>query len=54
MTIYGAGLRVSEAANLKISDIDNKNMRIHIGAGKGNKDRYIVLSKNNLDFDEKR
>ena len=25
-------------------------MRIHIGAGKGNKDRYTALSKNNLDM----
>jgi integrase/recombinase XerD len=50
MTIYGAGLRVSEAANLKISDIDSKNMQIFIRQGKGKKDRYSLLSKNNLDI----
>lgn len=44
MTIYGAGLRVSEAANLKISDIDSSNMQIHIRQGKGKKDRYCMLS----------
>jgi integrase/recombinase XerD len=50
MTIYGAGLRVSEAANLKISDIDSKNMQIFIRQDKGKKDRYSLLSKNNLDI----
>lgn len=44
MTIYGAGLRVSEAANLKISDIDSSNMQIYIKQGKGKKDRYCMLS----------
>jgi site-specific recombinase XerD len=45
MTTYAAGLRVSETANLKISDIDSRNMLIRIDQGKGNKDRYSVLSK---------
>lgn len=50
MTIYAAGLRVSEAANLKISDIDSKNMQIFIREGKGKKDRYTLLSKANLEI----
>lgn len=50
MTIYGSGLRVSEAANLKIVDIDSKNMQILIRQGKGNKDRYTVLSEVNLEI----
>lgn len=50
MTIYSSGLRVSEAVNLKVTDIDSRNMQIHICGGKGNKDRYTLLSKVNLDI----
>lgn len=49
-TIYGAGLRISEAARLKVTDIDSKNMQIIIRQGKGKKDRYSILSKNNLNL----
>jgi integrase/recombinase XerD len=49
-TIYGAGLRISEAAKLKVSDIDNKNMQIIIREGKGKKDRYSLLSQKNLEL----
>jgi site-specific recombinase XerD len=49
MTIYSAGLRVSEACNLKVTDIDSKNMQIFIRQGKGKKDRYTLLSKANLE-----
>lgn len=48
MTIYSAGLRVSEACKLKIIDIDSKNMQIVIRKGKGKKDRYSILSESNL------
>ena len=44
MVIYSAGLRVSEALNLKISDIDSNRMTLHIRQAKGGKDRYVVLS----------
>lgn len=47
-TIYSAGLRLSEVANLKVSDIDSKKMQILIRQGKGSKDRYAILSKTNL------
>jgi integrase/recombinase XerD len=50
MTIYSAGLRISEACNLKVSDIDSKNMQIFIRRGKGKKDRYSILSKSNLEI----
>lgn len=50
MTIYSAGLRVSEACNLKITDIDSKNMQIFIRQGKGKKDRYTLLSVANLEI----
>lgn len=47
-TIYASGLRVSEAVNLKITDIDSANMQIKVCLGKGNKDRFTVLSEFNL------
>jgi site-specific recombinase XerD len=42
--LYSAGLRIGEALNLEISDIDSKRMLIHIKQGKGKKDRYTLLS----------
>jgi len=44
MTAYSAGLRVSEAVNLLVKDIDSERMLIHVRQGKRNKDRYTVLS----------
>jgi integrase/recombinase XerD len=41
---YGAGLRVSEVAALKVSDIDSKRMLLRIEQGKGRRDRYAMLS----------
>lgn len=48
MTIYSAGLRVSEAAKLKVIDIDSKRMMIRVRQGKGNKDRYTLLARRTL------
>jgi len=48
MTIYGSGLRISEASNLRIQDIDSKNMRIFVNQGKGSKDRYTLLPTETL------
>jgi integrase/recombinase XerD len=43
-TLYGTGLRVSEATHLKVSDLDRDRKVIHIRAGKGRKDRQVMLS----------
>lgn len=42
---YGAGLRVSEAVNLKIKDINLDELTIHIKGAKGNKDRISIFSE---------
>src|SRR5829696_8059758 len=41
---YGAGLRVSEVATLKVDDIDSTRMLIRVEQGKGRKDRNAMLS----------
>jgi site-specific recombinase XerD len=48
MTIYSAGLRISELINLKIKDIDSNRMQIRIEQAKGKKDRYTILSPKTL------
>lgn len=44
MTLYSAGLRISELLNLKINDLDYDHMKIHVRGAKGNKDRFTILS----------
>jgi integrase/recombinase XerD len=44
MTAYAAGLRVSEACALRVEDLDAQRGLIHVRAGKGRKDRYVMLS----------
>jgi len=42
---YGAGLRISEALNLKIKDISLEELTIHIKDAKGGKDRITIIPK---------
>ncbi len=50
MTIYSAGLRISEAIGLRIKDIDSARMQVRIEQSKGKKDRYTLLSQKTLDI----
>jgi len=44
MFAYAAGLRVSEAAQVRVCDIDSQRMVIRVVQGKRKKDRYTILS----------
>ena len=50
MMIYGSGLRISEAVNIRIEDIDSENMRIFVRNGKGERQRYTVLPEKSLEM----
>jgi integrase/recombinase XerD len=45
MTAYATGLRVSELVRLKVSAIDSQRMMVRVEQGKGQKDRYTILSQ---------
>ena len=50
MLIYGSGLRIGEVVNLRVEDIDSKNMRLFVRDGKGNKERYTLLPQASLEM----
>ena len=50
MTAYATGLRTSEVVNLRVQDIDSARMLIRVQLGKGQKDRYVLLSPKLLDL----
>jgi integrase/recombinase XerD len=50
MTAYAAGLRVSEVTRLRVTDIDSARMVIRVYRGKGQKDRYVMLSPRLLEI----
>ena len=47
-TVYSMGLRLEEARNLQVGDLDAKRMFVHIHRGKGAKDRYVPLPTSTL------
>ncbi len=48
-TAYAAGLRVSEATHLKVTDVDSQRMVLRVDQGKGSRDRYVMLSPRLLE-----
>jgi integrase/recombinase XerD len=48
--IYSCGLRLSEAINLEITDIDSARLNIKIRQSKGKKDRYLPISQCTLNL----
>ncbi len=44
-TVYSCGLRLSEALNLTVTDIDGERRLLHVRDGKGDKDRFVPLPR---------
>ena len=47
-SVYSLGLRLEEALNLQVGDIDGQRMMVHVHRGKGAKDRYLPLPPTTL------
>ena len=47
---YGAGLRAGEVVQLKVADIDSDRMILRVEQGKGQRDRYAMLSPSLLEI----
>jgi len=45
MTLYAAGLRISEGCRLQVQDIDSPRRVLHVRGAKGQKDRQTVLCR---------
>ena len=45
LVVYSLGLRITEALELEVADIDGAQRRVHIRHGKGGKDRYVPLQE---------
>jgi integrase/recombinase XerD len=49
-TCYAAGLRISEAVRLTVSSVDSQRMVLRVEQGKGQRDRYVMLSPRLLEI----
>lgn len=47
--LYSTGARVSEFVNIRKKDIDRDNNLVFLRKGKGNKERYTIISDESLD-----
>lgn len=50
MVAYAGGLRITEATQLRVSDIDSQRMVLRVNQGKGRKDRFVMLSPRLLEI----
>ena len=50
LVAYGTGVRLSELAHLRVSDIDSDRRVLRIDQGKGNKDRFVLLTPSLLQI----
>ena len=48
-TVYSMGLRLNEALNLQVGDIDADRGLVHVHRGKGAKDRYVPIPSSTVD-----
>jgi integrase/recombinase XerD len=47
--MYSSGLRLSELINLRVRDVDARELTIHVKEGKGRKDRLTIFSDKIVD-----
>jgi integrase len=47
-TVYACGLRLQEALNIQVPDIDGTRMMLYVHRGKGAKDRYVPIPQETL------
>lgn len=50
--LYSSGLRIGELLNLQLTDINRAEMQLIVRAGKGRKDRHVILSMKALQLIE--
>src|SRR3954451_3988530 len=50
MTCYAAGLRITEACQLRVGDVDSRRMVLRVRQRKGSKERYTILSRRLLEM----